>query len=105
MREKTEAMPYAEFKLLQLTHPLHAKHYRLKQPLPVVLEKENRLIICALPELHIYGCSDTIDAALQEFEHILVTLYESYSNTPEAELTPEAQSFLLELNELLESAK
>ena len=38
--ERIEAMPYAEFKLIQLTHPLHSKHYRLKQPLPVVIEKE-----------------------------------------------------------------
>ena len=100
--ERTEAMPYAELKLIQLTHPLHSKDYRLKQPLPMVIEKENHLIICSLPELHIYGCGDTIDDALQEFEHILVTDYESYSNTPKEELTQDAQIFLLELNELLE---
>ena len=80
--KRTEPMPYAEFKLIQLVHPMHSKHYRLKQPLPVVIEKENHLIICSLPELHIYGCGDTIDDALQEFEDILVTVYESYSNMP-----------------------
>jgi len=103
--ERTEAMPYAEFKLIQLTHPLHSKHYRLKQPLPVVVERDNHLIICSLPELHIYGCGDTIDEALQEFEHILVTVYESYFNTPKEELTQDAQIFLLELEALLEIAK
>ena len=103
--ERTEAMPYAELKLIQLTHPLHSKDYRLKQPLPMVIEKENHLIICSLPELHIYGCGDTIDDALQEFEHILVTDYESYSNTPKEELTQDAQILLFELNELLENVK
>jgi len=101
----TELMPYAELKLIQLTHPLHSKHYQLKQPLPIIVERENHLIICSLPELHIYGCGDTIDGALQEFEHILVTDYESYSNTPTEELTQEAQILLFELNELLESVK
>jgi len=103
--DKTEPIPYAEFKLIQLTHPLHSKHYRLKQPLPVVIEKENHLIICSLPELHIYGCGDTIDDALHEFEHILVTVYESYFNTPKEELTQDAQIFLFELNGLLEIIK
>jgi hypothetical protein len=97
-----EPQPYAEFKLIQLTHPLHSKHYRLKQPLPVMIEKEGHLIICSLLELHIYGCGDTIDDALQEFEHILVTDYESYFNTPKEEMTKNAQILLLELNELLE---
>mgnify|MGYP001601280936 CR=1 FL=1 len=100
-----ESMPYAEFKFIQLTYPLHSKHYRLKQPLPIVIEKKNLFIICSLPELHIYGCGDTIDGALQEFEHILVTVYESYSNTPKEELTQEAQIFLLELDALLEIVK
>ncbi|MBM3237754.1 hypothetical protein FJZ31_15810 [Candidatus Poribacteria bacterium] len=103
--EKTEPIPYAEFKLIQLTHPLHSKHYRLKQPIPVLIEKENHLVICSLPELHIYGCGDTIDDALQEFEYILVTVYESYSNTPKEELTQDAQIFLFELNGLLEIVK
>jgi len=103
--EKTELIPYAEFKLIQLTHPSHSKHYRLKQPLPVVVERDNHLIICSLPELHIYGCGDTIDEALQEFEYLLVTVYESYFNTPKEELTQDAQIFLLELNALLESVK
>ena len=102
--ERTEIMPYAEFKLIQLTHPLHSKHYRLKQPLPVVIEKEDHLIICSLPELHIYGCGDTIDDALQELEHILVIDYESYFNTPKDELTQDAQILLIELNELLEKS-
>jgi len=98
-----EPMPYAEFKLIQLTHPLHSKHYRLKQPLSVTIEKENYLIVCSLPELYIYGCGDMIDDALREFEHILITVYESYANTPKEELTQDAQMFLLELNALLES--
>ncbi len=103
--ERTEPVPYAEFKLIQLTHPLHSKHYRLKQPLPVLIEKKNHLIICSLPEVHIYGCADTIDDALREFEHILVTVYESYSNTPKDELTQDAQILLLELDALLEIIK
>jgi hypothetical protein len=103
--ERTKPMPYAEFKLIRLTHPLHSKHYRLKQPLPIVIEEENHLIICSLPELHIYGCGDTIDDALKEFEHLLVTDYESYFNTSKEELTQDAQILLLELNELLESIK
>ena len=101
--ERAEPMPYAEFKLLQFTHPLHSGHYRLKHPLSVVIEKEKNLIVCFSPGQHIYGCGDTIDDALQEFEHILVTDYESYSNTPKEELTQDAQILLLELNELLES--
>ena len=36
-----EPTPYAEFKLIQFTHPLHSKQYRLKQPLPIVIEKRN----------------------------------------------------------------
>jgi len=103
--EITETMPYSEFKLIQLTHPLHSNNYRLKQPIPVVVEKENHLIICSLPELHIYGCGDTIDDALQEFEHILVTDYESYFKTHKEELTQDAQILLLELNELLERVR
>jgi len=103
--EITETMPYSEFKLIQLTHPLHSKNYRLKQPIPVVVEKENHLIICSLPELHIYGCGDTINDALQEFEHILVTDYESYFKTHKEELTQDAQILLLELNELLERVR
>ncbi|MBI1930520.1 hypothetical protein HYR99_40530 [Candidatus Poribacteria bacterium] len=113
MLKKTEAIPYAEFKLLRFIHPLLMQHYRFKQPLPIVVEKvgdsrlagEDDFITCALPKLYIYGCGDTIDAALQEFEHILVTVYESYSNTPKEELTQEAQNFLLELDELLERVK
>ena len=70
-----------------------------------MIEKENNLIICSLPELYIYGCGDTIDDALQEFEHILATVYESYSDTPKEKLTRDAQIFLLELNELLEIVK
>jgi len=66
--DETEPIPYAEFKLIQLIHPLHSKHYRLKQPISVMIEKENHLVICSLPELHIYGFGDTIDDALQEFE-------------------------------------
>ena len=103
--KRVEPMPYAEFKLIQFTHPLHSKQYRLKQPLPIVIEKKNHFIICSRPELHLYGCGDTIDGALQEFEHILMTVYESYSNTPKEELTQDAQILLLELNELLEIIK
>jgi hypothetical protein len=105
LSKQAETMPYAEFKLIQFTHPVHSKHYRLKQPLPMVIEKENQFMVCSLPELHIYGCGNTIDEALQEFEHILVTDYESYSNTPKEELTQDAQLLLLELNELLESVR
>jgi len=84
---------------------LHSNNYRLKQPIPVVVEKENHLIICSLPELHIYGCGDTIDDALQEFEHILVIDYESYFNTPKDELAQDAQILLIELKELLENVR
>ncbi|MFB3042290.1 MAG: hypothetical protein ACE1ZS_10905 [Candidatus Poribacteria bacterium] len=100
--EKTEVIPYAEFKLLRLTHPSHRKFYRLKQPLPVMIEKEKDLIICSLANLRIYGCGDTMDAALRELEHILVTVYESYSSAPKEELTQDAEDFLLELADLLE---
>jgi hypothetical protein len=96
--EDIEAIPYAEFKLLRFTDPRYSTRYRLKQSLPVIVEREDKLIICSVPQLHVYGCGDTMEAALDELQEILVTVYDSYSGRPKAELTPDAEDFLLELN-------